>query len=407
MGKKYKIFVGIIALVLVLSVSLLKMRKNPQKALAAPTVKVSRGDILVTVNSVGTVEATERQNEYAQISGVVTYIAAEGVSVKKGDILVKLDNRELLAEEERAKYRLMRENAEYTKLAKGAREEEIKKVEIKLSEAQSDYQQALIDFQRYERLFKEGAIAKQELETVEQRLQEKNTLLSLAEADLSILKNIDPLEMEVKKAQLYEAENEYENIRDKTLDTVIYAQIDGIVLNTKVEEGMSVSQGTELITVGDITKLEITADVNEFDSSKIKKGQEVKITGDGFENLEYKGVVSKIAPLATKKENSGQGSDTILKVTVKIVNPDDNIKPGFLTNLEVKVANKKDVLLLPLECIVEEKNTKKVIVVEGDMRVSKPVRTGIYNELYIEIIEGLSEGEEVLQDPVGSEGEAK
>lgn len=407
MFKNKKIIIGIVILLLISSIALLKVRKKPQLALASPTVSVEKGDIFVTVSAVGTIEAQEEQEVFSETSGTITYIAEDGLPVKKGDIILKIENKELQGELERAEYRLMRENAELEKLLKGARDEELKKTEAKLSEAKADYEQALLDFERSQRLFNEGAISKQELETENARLIEKRTLLSLAQSDHSLVKNVDPLEVEIKKASLKEAETDYNNTLKKVDDLIVYAQMDGIILDSKAQEGMMVSQGEKLMTVGDITKLQVSADVNEFDASKLKVGQKVEITGDGFDGNKYDGVVTKIAPAAEIKQNGTQGNTTILNVIVEVLNPDNHIKPGFLANLEIDIDSRENVLLLPLECVVDDGNTKSVTVVKNDKTIKRQIKTGIYDELYIEIIEGLSENDKVLQEPLKEEGEIK
>lgn len=232
-------------------------------------------------------------------------------------------------------------------------------------------------------------------------------MLSLAQSDHSLVKNVDPLEVEIKKASLKEAETDYNNTLKKVDDLIVYAQMDGIILDSKAQEGMMVSQGEKLMTVGDITKLQVSADVNEFDASKLKVGQKVEITGDGFDGNKYDGVVTKIAPVAEIKQNGTQGNTTILNVIVEVLNPDNHIKPGFLANLEIDIDSRENVLLLPLECVVDDGNTKSVTVVKNDKTIKRQIKTGIYDELYIEIIEGLSENDKVLQEPLKEEGEIK
>lgn len=409
MLKKHKLLLGIITLILIISIPIARMmKKRPKKALAMPTVEVKKGDISKTVETSGIIETVEKQDVYAKIQGVITYVPKEGTLVNKGDVLLKVDNPEILLEQKRALYRLKREKTELSKLLAGPKREEVEKETVKLSEAKANYKQALLDYNRNKRLFDEGAISKHDLEGVEQTLKEKKTVFELAESDLSLLKYVDPLEIKAKEASVSEAESEYINAKNKAKDTVVYANIDGIVLSRDVSKGMVVSTGKKILLVGDVSKLQVSADVDEYNASKINKGQKAKITGEGFEGIDYEGKVTEIASVAnmkTKEDTSSIPTSATLKVKIEIINADKNIKPGYLANAEIRVKNKKNVLLVPLESITGDDKNKKVVTVKDDKYVSKDVKTGICNELYIEITEGLSEGEKILQAPLTVEGE--
>lgn len=218
------------------------------------------------------------------------------------------------------------------------------------------------------------------------------------EVELSLLENPDEHEIALKQAALEEAEKSLANITKKLDKTIILAEFDGIVIKQEIKQGMTVSSGNLLLSIGSPDDLQIDIGVNEYDASNIKVGQKAIITGDGFGDKIYKGEVVKIAPSASTVQTS-RGNETTVKATIKVNDSDENIKPGFSTTAEITIEDKQGAVLLPLECVISGEKGKKVMLVKDGAISEKEVKTGIENELYTEITYGISEGDEVLQNP--------
>lgn len=194
--------------------------------------------------------------------------------------------------------------------------------------------------------------------------------------------------VEQNKAELEKAERELEQC-------YIKASINGIVLNVNAKEGSMVQQGTLLFSVGDVENLEIKGEVNEFDVVSLEPGQKVKITGDGFIDRQYSGRVKEIAPAATTRV-MGRSSETTVEIVVEVLNPDRMIKPGFSANMEIITQEKKNASVMPLECIFKKNEKKYVFVVKEDNTVEEvEVDTGINNDLFVEVLKGVSKGDMV------------
>ncbi|MFY9497904.1 MAG: efflux RND transporter periplasmic adaptor subunit [Tepidanaerobacteraceae bacterium] len=218
------------------------------------------------------------------------------------------------------------------------------------------------------------------------------------ELDLKLLENPDEKEIALRQIALEEAENNLANIEKKLSKTVVYAEFDGIVLEQNIKPGMMVTPGTLLLRVGDLSDLQIEISVNEYDAAKLRLGQKAIISGQGFGDRTYDGEVVKIAPSASVTQTS-RGNESVVKAAVRVIEHDGQIKPGFSATVEITVDEKQDAILIPLECVIEEEGSKQVMVVKDGNISKREVRTGLENDLYVEIVQGLSEGDEVLQDP--------
>jgi len=395
---KRKIIISVILIILIGVAFAAYKAKTPKPAAAMPTVEVKKGDISSKIIAVGTIDASKKQEVYSGVSGIVEFAAEEGQHVKKGDLILQLDDTDVKSEAQQAEASLMRQQAELSQILDGPRPEELEKARIKEQQAALKYERAAADYDKAKSLYESGAITLEELEDAEKDLDDSRSELDTARLELKIMSNPDPYDVDMKKALVKEEEAKLLQSRKKLESTKVYAGFDGIVTNSSVKPGMAVSQGDPAMTVLDTKDLEVSLKVSEYDAARLEIGQNASIAGDGLGEKEYEGRVAKIAPVASTVE-TGRGSQTTVKVVLKVLNPDEDIKPGYSANVEIIVAEKKQVLMLPLESVITEEDGKKVMVVKDGNPVKQKIGTGIYNELYIEITSGLSEGEKVLQNP--------
>jgi HlyD family secretion protein len=403
-NKRKKIIIIAAILLVVVAFFIVSAKLQPKTAMSLTTVKGIKGDISSKITALGTVGATQKQEVFSGIQGVVEYVAEEGQQVKKGDVILKISDEELKLELEQAQSKMKQQKIELSRLIDGPRPEELEKARIKYQDAFAAYESTLDDYVRNQGLFDSGAISENDLTNVKRELDVKKNQLSIMELELNLLENPDKDEIALKQATLEEAEKSLTNIRKKLDKAVTYAEFDGIVLKQDIKQGMTVSPGNLLLSIGSPSDLQIDFGVNEYDAARIKIGQKAIITGDGFGDKIYNGEVIKIAPSASVMQTS-RGNETVVKTTIKIIDPDDNIKPGFSASVEITVEEKRSVILLPLECVIEGEDGKQVMIVKDGEISEREVKTGIENELYTEITQGLNEGEEVLQNPTQNKGD--
>lgn len=188
----------------------------------------------------------------------------------------------------------------------------------------------------------------------------------------------------------------------EVLDVVSPAS--GSVILVEVEEGeiitsgaVSYTSGTTLMTVADLSKMQIKAGVNEVDVGKIRLGQDVAIDIDAYPNIRYEGVITHIAPAARDEQGV-----KIFDVEIDVVGSDERLRPGMTANIEIQGDHREAILTVPVEAVFKKTGRYVAYVFDGSEQepVEREVVTGISNISSVEIVEGLTEGEVVaLYDP--------
>ncbi len=176
---------------------------------------------------------------------------------------------------------------------------------------------------------------------------------------------------------------------------IITAQINGTV----TQLNQSADTVNPVAVVSDLSELYIKADINEAQISNVYVGQQVVITGDGFEGFEYEGVVSYISPIA-KQVNHTTYTETAVTVTIDIVNADEKIRPGFSANVGIITKVSENTLTIPYEALsYNEDNESCVYVIKNGEVIPNYVETGLMSTNLIEIISGIEDTDIVIKNP--------
>ena len=298
---KKKWYIPIIVVVAVVAVWLGTRRGNakiPETALKPFIEKVVTGDLRVEVTTTGIIEPINKVEIKSKASGLIEEMNIEESDiVKKGDLITRLDQRD----------------------TKNAYDQSIANLEV----AQATVKQRESDFKRSKDLFDKGLISAAEYDQAE---------LALVEA----------------RAQVVRTKIDVDNNDIRLKDTVVRSPIDGVVLTKDVEEGQiissgisSVSGGTLIATVANMKEVYVKADVDEVDIGKITPGMKTSVVADAYPNVIFYGDVIRIAAQAKIEQNV-----TSFEVTIKVQNPEDRLKAGMNTSVEILVTDKHDVLLV-------------------------------------------------------------
>jgi RND family efflux transporter MFP subunit len=317
-------------------------------------VKQSPGRSSAVLTASGYIVAQRKASVSSKGTGVLVYLGVvEGDKVKAGQIIAKLDDRDIVAQLDEAKSSLQLYQAQ-------------------INEVQNNYD-------REKELFTRGLSSQQNLDQAESAYK-------------SLLANID-----IADARIRAAEVALENM-------IIRAPFDGTVLtkNAEVGEivapfGASTTSRAAVVTIADMNSLMVETDVSESNIEKIKQGQDCEISLDANPGKRYQGFVFKIVPTADRSK-----ATVLVKVAFrsydKSVLPEMSAKVSFLSE---KTKNDKDqipVLTAPLSA-VEDVNGKKVVyLIRDDFAIIKEITTGRLFGNYVEITSGLDEGEKIIDD---------
>lgn len=316
------------------------------KSASSRTAVVERRDLDFTIEVVGDLRPSVQVDVKAEISGRVKKIQPSiGATIKRGEIVVELDDTDLLTEKASTK--------------------------IEIDGATLSLEKAALADGRAKQLVAEDLIAKADADNL--RL------------DASIAKN--NLEKAVKKLQ---------SVEDKLSKTRIAAPITGTVINLPIVEGQvvvggpSVSTGTLLLTLANLSEMLISTHVNEVDVTRMKEGQPVQVTVDAFEGMDLTGAVHFIAPVASVRNNI-KG----FAVDVLVSRSDPRIRPGMSANVKVPIAKAAGVLSIPIEAVFREGNKRFVYLKNGDSFDRCEVEVGVVTSDRAEIKAGLKEGDTI------------
>ena len=373
--KLKKLGIGIFVLAFIMLIGTLTGVVKTEEVQQVETEKVKRRSITETVSASGKIQPEVEVKISPDVSGeIVELLVKEGNRVNKGDLLLKIkpDIYKLILERNKASVNTAKAN-----LAKS-------KAQLAESKAR---------FNRNKRLYNQEAISLSEFEQIEATYKVANLNVESSEYAVSSA-----------KASLNEAE---ENL-DKTF---IYAPVDGTISRLNIELGERVvgtgqMSGTELLRLADLSAMEVAVEVNENDIVRVHLGDTSLIEVDAFLGEEFKGIVTEIANSANV---SGVSADQVTNFEVKIrILDNTNFRPGMTASVEVQTKLVQDVISVPIQAVTTRKDTaeksgnKKVECIfkfENEIANFTIVKTGIQNDMYIQILEGISDSDVVIVGP--------
>lgn len=399
-GKKVKsrkktiwITLGVVLLLILLKMTVCG-KKDP--GILVQTEKAARRDITQLVSATGIINPVYMVAITPEVTGeIVELPVKEGDRVKKNQLLIRIKPDSYAAQRDRARANL--DSAQATL--------EMKKVEMEFIEG---------NFKRTQELFRNGFTNQQELDKMKADLDSSRA------------------QLDAQQGLVQQAQAALKESGESLNKTAIYSPMDGTVSKLNVELGERVlgsgfSQGTDLMTVADLGKMEAIVDVDENDVVLVSIGDTAKIQLDAFKNITYNGVVTQIANSA---KTTGLGTqEEVVNFPIKIALNDFNpqVRPGMSCNADIEVETKNNVLTVPIQSVtarsaeeaaagatpdssrelIAGKTSRKkqakpkevVFLVDKGTAVMKEVKIGISDNEYIEVTSGLKEGDDVVSGP--------
>lgn len=364
MNKKLKVAI-ILAICIILTMLLVFVGKK--KSIKYQTAIVEKGTVMEKVEATGTIKPVQTVEIGAQVSGMIKEVYVDYNShVKKGQLLAQIDTSLFQAQVDQAQATLAVKQANYKKYRN-----------------QTAYKKAT--YARYQKLYNQGYVSKDSLES--------------AKTDY----NVNLAETASTRADIQQASATLRNNLANLRYCRIVSPVDGVVISKNVEVGQTVASSFQTPTLfevaQDLTKMRIEASVSEADIGKVKQGQEVDYTLDGYPDKIFKGVVSQVRLASTTTNNV-----VTYTVVVDVNNPDGILIPGMTANIEIITNKKENILTVPHAALKfvpqnhKEKYEKQGVWV---LRKRKPVRvsieTGISDDFVTEVSSSeLQEGDVVI-----------
>lgn len=387
------------ALFLIICISLItfsgctKNNKTISEETVVPvkTSKVIRGPIQNVNTITGRIIGDKEINVVGKVSGRVAEVLVDvGDRVKKGDVLVKLETEELMDQLKQAEAALAAAEANLKANESGAIPRQLDQARSAYRQAEANYLNAKNDYERMKALYKEQAISKQDFDSITLKYTVAKTQYESAKEQLRLTEESSVRNIEALRAQVKQAQASVDLIRTNIKNSTITSPIDGIISNRFVDPGEMAAAGSPVVTAVNIDKVKIEINVPEAEINKLSAGQELDVTVEAIsDNNTFKGTITNISPAADAQTR-------LFRVKLLIDNKEHTLKPGMFAQVKLITETKKDALLIPKDAIVMKKEGNIVYVVKDNRVVQRNVKLGITNLGYVEVLEGLSEGEEVV-----------
>ncbi len=337
------------------------------------TMIAQKGDLKMKLKSPGEAFTREKIILKAEVSGRIKNLnIEEGQHVKKGDLLLELDNRQYQLDLENARASYLQKLSELLMEQKFSQDQEAAPAQNK-----AELEKAKKEFDEASALYAKGLISTDEFEKASKEYE--MVLIESGELKGEIreaAKGVTQADVQVKKAQM------------DMEKTKIFAPFSGIICDIQVALEEHVSNAQELFTLVNIDQIQVHAKVLESEIGKMKTGREVTLNFSAYPGKDFKGTVKSISPIIDPE-------DRTCKVVVVMRNPDEVIKPGMHAEVEIITDIYEDRLLIPQEAILLRGGRKLAFVVEGDLAKWRYLELGLENEDYAEVLDGVKEGEEV------------
>lgn len=386
-SKKKIIIFSIIGVVIIALILLVVLGSKREVIVSVQTEQIAKRTVTQSVTATGKIQPEVQVVITPEVSGEIILLPVkEGNKVQKGDVLMKIKPDIYMAMRDQAKAGLLSSKAN-------------------MERASSEYNRA-------QELFKKGLNSTSDLEFAKTNY-------------------------EVAKGQYDQSAASLNQSEESLRKTTIYSPMDGIISALQVELGERVLgtsqfQGTTVMTVADLSRMEARVKVSENDVTLISVGDTARITVDAYPEKKFNGVVYEIANSGITTGAGSQEEVTNFQVKIRISNAESLLKPGMSMTSTIETETRRNVLTVPIQSVTTRSSEKKqmgpgggsgggnsggqddmaandtrikqkvdkpkevVFVVENGVAKSIEVKRGIADDSFVEIVSDLKEGKEVI-----------
>jgi HlyD family secretion protein len=370
---------GIIAAVIVLASFMSRGDVVPIEVAAA-----QRSTIRSVISTNGKVEPLENFEAHAPVGTTVKrLLVKEGVHVKKGQLLLQLDDAEARSQAARALSQVRASQAQTSAIQSGGNQEELLTLQAQLVTAGTARDAAQRNAQALQRLQQQGAATSGEVKDAQAQLER-------ASADLSLLEQkrkdrYSPPEIAQVDAKQAEAQAAYAAAEDVLRQLNIRAPFDGVVYSLPVHQGAYVNPGDLVLQEAAFSKMLIRAFVDEPDVGRLVQGQPIEVTWDAMPDHIWHGTVSNIP--ATVKLH---GTRNVGETTCIVDNHDFKLLPNVNVGVTIVTAEHQGVLTVPREAVRIDDKPFVYQIVNQELR-RRDIQTAVSNLTQVEVTAGIDE----------------
>ncbi|MCX7921242.1 MAG: efflux RND transporter periplasmic adaptor subunit [Clostridia bacterium] len=406
--KKIVIVIGVLVVIAVGALFAL----NSMNSMDVKVFNVKMGEIQEYVEVRGKVDLETKEKVYSKLEGIVKEIMVkEGQNVDVNTKLAAGDAEDLDIAIKKAQSAYEAAKAKLDDLKGSIKPEQVKQAQAQVEQAKKAAETARKDYQyKKEKLDKLRALKgsnEQNVKDAEMLVAAAENALSSAEQSYKIAQyNLDMLSkgpsknaIKAQEASVEQAKIQLDEVKNKTGKVYAFSGIKGTVLSKNIEEGSAVQAGTLLFEIGDYDSAYIRVDVLTDDAGKVEIGQKAVISGEALNDKEIVGEIYYIAPKAESTISSLGVEQQRIEMRIKFDNSSLKLRPGYGVDVKIVTQEKKSAVYVPEKAVFDMDGKDTVFIVKDGKVEARSIKIGMENKDYVEIIEGISEGEEVVDSP--------
>ena len=318
------------------------------------TAPTTRQDVVDYITAVGNLVGQLTVDIQPRVAGRIETMAVKlGDRVAKGQLIAKIEDRELLEQ-----IRQAQANLDVNKATVVNRESDETVAASVLARNQTSYDR--------------GLVSKQVLEDAQAR------------------HNAAAAQVNVAKAQLAQTSARIEELKITLSNTTINSPVDGFVSRRMLDPGAFAGANTIILTVVDISTVRLVTNLVEKGFKRVVPGVVAEVSVDAFQGEQFKGVVSRVAPVFDPATRTAA-------MEIEVPNPGFRLKPGMYARVRLTVDRRPNALTVPRGAVVDTEGKRGVFMIDGNQTARfREVQTGLQDNDRIEILDGLTDGERVV-----------
>ena len=352
-------------------------------AVAVQSANVEVRDLQRTVDAVGSLDPNEEITVSNQVEGLVSKVFVDlGDPVKAGQVIAQLDTSELELAVRQQTAALQQELARIGLTETSADVDDATTSLVR--QADATFSESKLQLDRTKALVAQGLVPRQQLEEQQARYNVAEAVLNAARENVrNIRATISARRVSLALAQ------------KKLADARITAPMSGFIKERLISEGLYLKVNSPVVVVVQNSPLKLRFDIPENSLDSVRVNGPVQFQVDTFPNQKFNGKITRVSPSVDRQSRT-------MKVEAYVNNADGVLKPGVFARVTILTGNHDKALTVPSSAVFQFAGLEKVFVIENGRIAERIVRSGKQGDTFVEIVEGVKEGDLVATSNLGS-----
>src|SRR5437588_1236394 len=368
-------------------VFLLAARGGRDRPVTVSTTHAARQNLSSWIMTNGKVEPVEPHPIQSQLTTFIETVAVkEGQTVSRGQVLMRLDAKDLRTELAHTREQLVAAEDEHRIAAGGGSPEEIAQLDSDLAKINTEIDRLRRERDSLDRLYARQAATRQEVEQTKTALEKAEADKRLIEEKRSAIIQRSKPKAERAALRIEEARNSIQSLEEKLKSAEVTAPVSGTLYSLPARAGTYVHTGDVLAELADLTRIRVRVFVDEPEIGSLNEGQTVEVTWDALPDRTWSGRIEQLP-----KTIVARGSRNVGEVLCSVNNERGELLPNTNVNARIRTGQRENSLTMSRVAVRSEANGRFVFVVDQGRLRKREVSVGISNASDYEILSGITE----------------